>query len=421
MYRTFITYLIVIFGTINIIRIGFFMIGSDIYSLLEARRTSQLKKKRTRIPTFSVIIPAHNEEGTIVNCLKSVANSDYPANKLQIIVADDGSTDNTAMLVKAFKKNNPKLNLLLWNQKNAGKAHGLNNAILNYATGELLMCLDADSSIQSDALTEAAKYFSDKRVVAMAANVKIRPTGTLFNLIQQYEYIICYQMKRALTVFNIEYIIGGIGSVFRRKALVEVGLYDTNTITEDIDLTMKLIQKGNKNWRVIYGAKVVALTESVMDVAGLIRQRYRWKFGRTQTFYKHRNLFFNSDRKHNRFLTWFYLPFAIYSDFAFFFEPLMVSYIFYIIIRYGDLVTLISSLLIVGGYITMNVLMEPTIPWKQRLKLAAIAPSMYFFFYLLSFVEYVALIQGTIKAFKVKESVEANVANWQHVKRAKIA
>lgn len=420
MYNTFITYLIVIFGTINIIRIGFFMIGSDIYSVLEARRAKQIKSKPIKLPKISVIIPAHNEEGTILNSLSSVANSNYPQSNLQIIVADDGSTDNTAQLVIDYKKSNPKLNLEIITQQNAGKAHALNNAIRNYAIGELVMCLDADSSIDPNALKETAIYFSDKRVVAMAANVKIRATNTLFNLIQQYEYIICYQMKRALTVFNIEYIIGGIGSVFRRSALVQVGLYDTNTITEDIDLTMKLLQQGGKEWRVIYGAKVIAYTESVMDVAGLIRQRYRWKFGRTQTFYKHKNLFFNSDKKHNRFLTWFYLPFAIYSDIAFFFEPLMISYIFYIIIRYGDLVTLISSIFVVGGYITMNVLMEQTIPWKQRLKLAAIAPSMYFFFYLLSFVEYVALIQGTWKAFRVKQSVEANIANWQHVERPKI-
>ena len=421
MYQTLITSLIAIFGTINIIRIGFFMIGADIYSIKEAARVKKQKRRGVRLPYFTVVIPAHNEEGIILHSLQSVVNNNYPTNKLQIIVADDGSTDKTADLVKEYKKLHPKICLEILTQENAGKAHALNNAIRSLAIGELVMCLDADSSLHPDALSEAAQYFYDKRVVAMAANVKIRPTGTLFNLIQQYEYIVSYQVRRALTVFNIEYIIGGVGSVFRRRALLEVGLYDTNTITEDIDLTMKLLQKGNKQWRGIFWAQSTASTESVFDLAGLIRPPCPWKVGPTQTFYKHRNLFFNSNKKHNRFLTLFYLPFSVYSDIAFFFEPLIVSYIVYLIIRYGDMITLLAPLCVVGGYITLNVLVEHTIPLKQRFKLAAIAPTMYFFFYILSLAEYVALIHGGVKAFTVKKSVDANVANWQHVERPKIA
>ncbi len=190
-------------------------------------------------------------------------------------------------------------------------------------------------------------------------------------------------------------------------------------MTEDIDLSLKFLQKGGKDWRVIYGANVIAYTESVLDIKGLIRQRYRWKYGRSQTFFKHKNLFFNSGKQHNRFLTWFYLPFAIYSDFAFFFEPLLISYIFYIIIRYHDWVTLISAMLVVGGYITLNVLVEKTIPWKERLKLTLIAPSMYVFFYLLSFVEYVALVKGIIDLPKIKKSLSEGTGTWQHVDRPK--
>lgn len=420
MFTQFMTWLIVIFGTINVIRIGFFMIGSDIYSVVEAYRRKKYNSHLTKTPTFSVIIPAHNEENTVINSVNSVANNNYPKNKLQIVVIDDGSTDKTVTLLKEYAKLNPKTNLKILTQKNAGKAHALNNAMANHATGELIMCLDADSTLDPNALREAAYYFNDEQVMAMAANVKIRPDNTLLNLIQQYEYIICYQMKRALTVFNIEYIIGGIGSVFRRNALEKVGYYDTDTITEDIDLTMKILQNGGKNWKVIYGASVVAHTEGVLSLSGLIKQRYRWKFGRSQAFYKNRNLFFNTDKKHNRLLTWVNLPFAIYSDLAFFFEPLIISYIFYIIIRYTDLITLISAVVVVGGYITMNVIMEPTIPWKQRFKLALLAPSMYIFFYVLSFVEYVALIRGLINIFKIKHSIKNGGCGWQHVERPKL-
>lgn len=334
-------------------------------------------------------------------------------------MVDDGSTDKTKELVDEFIKDIKNQEVILVTQENAGKAHALNNALKNFAKGELIMCLDADSTLDNNALNEASLYFTDKKVVAMAANVKIRPTKGLLNFIQQYEYIVCYQMKRALTVFNIEYIIGGIGSVFRLDILKQINYYDTNTITEDIDLTMKLLQLGNKNYKVIYGSKVIVYTESVLTITNLIKQRYRWKFGRSQTFYKHWNLFFNRDKKHNKLLTWVYLPFAIYSDVAFFFEPILVSFIFYVVIKYGDLTTLVSALIVVGGYITINVIMENTIAWRKRLLLAIMAPTMYIFFLLLSFVEYVALIRGLINIHKVKQSVASGVCGWQHVERPK--
>lgn len=417
-YGELIAGLIVILGLLNVFRMAFFMIGSDVYTVKRALRNRRKKRITFGLPTISVIIPAHNEENTIIRTVESVLNAKYPSELLEIVVMDDGSTDLTYQMVERYR-------LLvdghfkLVRQENAGKAHALNNGMRNHATGELMMCLDADSSLAPDALLNAARYFIDPRVVALSANVKIRPTGKLFNLIQVFEYLICYQMKRAQTVFNIEYIIGGIGSTFRRSALAQVGFYDTDTITEDIDLTMKLLRLGGKDHRVIYGSDVIAYTESVLDLAGLIRQRFRWKYGRAQTFIKNRALFFNRDAKHSRWLTWVYLPYALFSDLAFFFEPFMVSYIAYIVVAYGDWVTLASAFGIVGGYITLNILAEDTIPTRLKIVLALIAPFMYFFFYLLSYVEYLALIKTYMKFWEIPASIEAKNCGWTHVERAK--
>jgi poly-beta-1,6-N-acetyl-D-glucosamine synthase len=413
-------WLIMFFGTINIIRIGFFMIGADIYTVQEARMKKRLSRKRTALPTVSVIIPAHNEEATIIYSVQSVLESDYPKNKLEVIVMDDGSTDGTAELLRQYGTDHNATNLHVIHQTNAGKAHALNNAVLNYATGELIMCLDADTSVAPDAFREAANYFQDKRVVAMSSNVKIRTNNNVLNFIQRFEYLFAFQLKRALTTYNIEYIIGGAGSMFRRKALQEVGLYDTDTITEDIDLTMKLLQQGGKEWRVIYGSKVISYTESVLDVKSLIKQRYRWKFGRMQTFFKNRNLFFATNQKHNRLFTFWYLPFSLYSEFTFLVEPLLISYVFYVIIRYQDFVTLISVIVVMSAYMMMNVIMEHTIPWKLRWKLTLIAPSMYIFSYLLGFVEYVALIKTVWNLFTIPKSLQAADNRWEHVEREKV-
>jgi cellulose synthase/poly-beta-1,6-N-acetylglucosamine synthase-like glycosyltransferase len=417
-YGQIVASLIVIFGLINIFRMAFFMIGSDIYTVKRALRTKRKQQITFGLPTISVIIPAHNEENTIIRTIESVLNATYPHELLEIVVMDDGSTDLTYQMVERYRLLvDGKFKLV--RQENAGKAHALNNGMRHHATGELMMCLDADSTLMPDALVNAASYFVDPRVVALSANVKIRPSGKLFNLIQVFEYLVCYQMKRAQTIFNIEYIIGGIGSTFRRSALIEVGFYDTDTITEDIDLTMKLLRLGGKKHRVIYGSDVIAYTESVLDLAGLIRQRFRWKYGRAQTFIKNRALFFNTSQKHSRWLTWFYLPYALFSDLAFFFEPFMVSYIAYIVIAYGDWVTLMSAIGIIGGYVALNILAEDTLPLRHKLILAAIAPLMYFCFYILSYVEYLALIKTYAKFWEIPRSIRSNNCGWTHVERAK--
>lgn len=418
-YDFLITTLIIIFGFINIIRMTLFMIGSDVYMVWQARRKKRSEKIIFGLPTFSVIIPAHNEEHTLLRSIQSVVDTRYPKDQLEIVVMDDGSSDQTYALAERFRLLHD-YNFKLVTQQNAGKAHALNRAMRYHATGELMMCLDADSTLAPDALINAARYFVDPRVVALSANVKIRPTGTLFNLIQLYEYLVCYQMKRAQTVFNMEYIIGGIGSTFRRSALVAVGYYDTDTITEDIDLTMKLLRLGNKEHRVMYGSDVIAETESVLDLKGLIRQRFRWKYGRAQTFLKNRPLFFSYNKKHAKQLTWLYLPYALFSDLAFFFEPLLISYIFYVVVLYSDWLTLITTFTVVGGYVSLNVLAEDTLPIRQKLKLALIAPTMYFFFYLLSYVEYLALIKTYTRFWEIPKSIQSGNCGWTHVERAKV-
>lgn len=406
---------IVFFGVVNLIRLTIFIVGSDLYSLKAKRE--QRKKLPRYFPLISIVIPAHNEEKTILRSVRSIIKSKYPRHKREVIVVDDGSTDQTTNIINKYKAQYRVQNLQIVKQPQRGKAHALNNAIKNYADGELVMCLDSDSYLAPNGLKNVTRYFIDEKVAAVSANVKIIPSGSFLNLIQQFEYFICYQMKRAQTVFNIEYIIGGIGSTFRKSVLEKVGYYDADTVTEDIDLTMKILQLGNNNIRVIYGADVVAHTESVLDIGGLIRQRFRWKWGRSQTFLKNINLFFNTDKRFTKGFSFVYLPFAIFSDIAFLLEPIFVLYIFFIIIRFGDAVTLAASLLIISSYIILNILMEDTISREDKLVYVIVAPFMYLFFYILSLVEYIALIKALVRLPWLRKSIYQNICRWDHVDR----
>lgn len=411
--------LITFFGVINLLRMTLFLIGSDLFSLFHH---IERKKKNNPLfqPEIAVIIPAHNEKSTVLWAIRSVLKSTYPQDKIKIIVVDDGSDDETPNLVEQYVAYYSIKNVVLIRQNNSGKARALNRGIQASGDSSLVMCLDADSYLDPTAIARAVEHFHDPLVATLSANVRIVPRNTFLNIVQQYEYLLCYQMKRAESLFSFGYIVGGIGSTFRRSVLDKVGYYDTNTVTEDIDLTMKILQLGNKKFKVSYGWDVIVHTESVLSIDGLLKQRFRWKWGRTQTFLKNANLFFSRDSKYTKSLTWFYLPFALYGDLSYFIEPLLLTYILGVSLYYHNILSLLSACVVMSTYLTLNVLAESTISLKRRVLLAFISPLMYVSFYVLSFVEYVALLRTIIGLPNLAQSLLTDTCGWVHVKRPEI-
>lgn len=404
-------YLIAGLSIINLLRVLSMLIGSDIYDICQILKGKT--KKRAYRPLITVIIPAYNEEVVIVRTIESVLANGY-ANK-QVIVVNDGSKDNTARLVRNFQRRHPGL-VTLVNQKNAGKAAAINRAIRHWAKGSLVMVVDADSILSPTAISNMVEHFRDRKVIAAAANVKVLPSNKTLGLVQRFEYLISYRMKRALTIFNMEYIIGGVGSTFRRSALLKVGLYDTDTMTEDIDLTVKCIKHfGNKKYRVHYAADAVAHTEHVLTFKSLVRQRFRWKFGRMQTFYKNRDLLFSRSKRHDKRLTWYQMPYAMFSELVLLIEPILIGYILWVSISFADVTSLISVYCIVTAFVSLVVLGEGTESWHEKLKLAVILPFLYLWLYILTLVEFLALIQSIRKSREITRPEQS--VSWEHVER----
>lgn len=167
----------------------------------------------------------------------------------------------------------------------------------------------------------------------------------------------------------------------------------------------------------MYGSDVIAYTESVHNLKDLITQRFRWKWGRCQTFLKNRNLFFNKDKRFGKLLTFFSLPFAVYGDIAFLFEPLLIGYVMFLVIAYQDITTLLSAMLILITYIIFNIMSENTITIRQKALFTFLAPTMYVLFYILAYAEYLALIKAIIKLPRLRQSIESRECHWEHVQR----
>ncbi|HYG83862.1 MAG TPA: glycosyltransferase [Verrucomicrobiae bacterium] len=397
---------------LNFARIAYMLLGADLYDIRHARK--QAAKKRPYKPLITVIIPAYNEEVGVLRTLTSVLENNY--SKKQVIVVNDGSTDRTLAKLRNFQRKHQG-RFTIVNQQNSGKATAINRAVSHWAKGKLVMVVDADSVLDRQAIGRMVEHFRDPRVVASAANVKIIPHRALLGIVQRFEYLISYRLKRASTLASMEYIVGGVGSTFRKSALVKVGLYDTDTMTEDIDVTLKLIRQfGNRYYRINYAADAIAFTEHVLSFRSLIRQRFRWKYGRMQSLFKNSQLFFSKDKKYRKQLTWYQLPYAVFGEVALLLEPLLVGFILVTTVLFFDLTSLVSVYLIVTGFVFLLVLGEETETLPAKLLLSALLPLLYFLLYILSVVEFAALVQSIKNAPQLLRRSHST-SSWEHVER----
>jgi len=362
----------------------------------------------------SVIVPAHNEERTLLRNIKSVADSTYKY--IELIIVNDSSTDATKRIAMKFQRE--YFGVKVVDVQVRGKAKALNQG-LKYAEGSLVMCLDADSAISKDAIENAVKEFRDESLIALSANVKILPGKGFLNLLQRVEYLMNYQMKKAEVLTNIQYIIGGVGSMYRLKELKEVGLYDTDTITEDIDLSMKMIEFYGKNKRIGYSPSVVVFTEAVLSIPDLYKQRIRWKYGRYQSFLKRKKLFLST--RYNFLLSWIYLPYALYAELSYLLEPLILVYVLYWIIQFGDFTMLITSLVVFITFTLLQMLGASNgYSVKERVKLALLSIIFIIPMYLVVYYEYLVTVVGIIGIKRIISERKNGVVNcdWKPVDRA---
>jgi peptidoglycan-N-acetylglucosamine deacetylase len=268
-----------------------------ILALIEKMRPDHTKEPNP-LPSVTVLIPAHNEEGVIVQTVTSVLASDHP--EMHVIVVNDGSTDDTGMLLDMHFSDEPRVQIV--HQVNRGKAAALNHA-MGLAQTEIVVTIDADTEIESDAIRQLLRHFSDPQTGAVAGNVKVGNRSRWLTRWQALEYITSQNMeKRAFDLLNCITVVPGALGAWRNKAIEAAGGITADTVAEDADLTVAIRRLG---WRVTYEERAIAWTEAPETAGALIRQRFRWTFGTLQSFWKHRDTLF---RPKYGTLGWISLP-----------------------------------------------------------------------------------------------------------------
>jgi cellulose synthase/poly-beta-1,6-N-acetylglucosamine synthase-like glycosyltransferase/peptidoglycan/xylan/chitin deacetylase (PgdA/CDA1 family)/spore germination protein YaaH len=235
-------------------------------------------------PRVAVLIPAYNEETVIARTVRSVLMSTYK--NIRIIVVDDGSKDATYKVVtETYAKEIAEGRVTVLTKPNGGKAEALNYA-LKSTDETIYVGIDADGVIAHDAIASLVCHFANPHIGAVAGNAKVGNRVNLWTRWQALEYITSQNFeRRALDLFDVVMVVPGAIGAWRTAAVKAGGGYHPDTVAEDADLTMGLLEQG---YAVIYDDQALAFTEAPINANGLARQRFRWSFGIMQAVFKHR-------------------------------------------------------------------------------------------------------------------------------------
>ncbi len=231
-------------------------------------------------PSVSIVIPAFNEERSLERTLAGVLAVDYP--DLEIVIVDDCSTDGTLARIEPFLIDHRVR--LVRKQVNEGKAMALNDAI-PLTRGELVLIQDADAVPDPQILRYLVPHFRFPRCAAVTGNPRVANRDSFLAKLQAIEFAsIVSVMRRAQRIWGRIMTMSGVIGIFRRQALLDVGLFNPEMATEDIDLTWRLQMR---HWDIRYESRAVIWMRVPQSLAGLVRQRRRWALGLSQVQARH--------------------------------------------------------------------------------------------------------------------------------------
>ena len=325
-------------------------VGSSTLYRLKQRNMLKSELRQEYYVPVTIIVPAHNEEVTIISTIRSLLSLDY--HLYEIVIVDDGSTDSTAQLIQdtfhmqqlarpirrtiscqqehaVFETQEFKVPITLVCKKNGGKADALNMGI-NISRFPYFVCMDADSVLQHDSLEKIVRpVLEDGSVVAVGGAVRpcngaeIRD-GRVISYHMPKKIIPCMQVleydrsflaaRILFDRFNGSIIISGAFGLFKKSLVISAGGYDPTTVGEDMELVVKLhvfCRQHDIPYRIRYATDAVCWTQAPETLKDLCKQRRRWHIGLFESMSRHRKILAN--RKYGLVGFISYLYFLLYE------------------------------------------------------------------------------------------------------------
>lgn len=242
------------------------------------------QKTASQLLGITMLVPAHNEQKTIKKCVISLLQQGYP--KLTVLVVDDGSTDATPKIVKALARRHKNVKYL--GKKHSGKAASLNFGLRRVKT-EVFGFIDSDTYLSSGALHNMVSYFRDEKTASVTVCIKPSKTLNFVQKIQRVEYMISAFTRKLLSMINSVYYTPGC-AIYRTNIVREVGGFDENNLTEDLEIGLRL---KNSGYRIENTIEKFAYTEVPSTFRDLFHQRMRWYRGYIHNTRKYKHMFFS--------------------------------------------------------------------------------------------------------------------------------
>jgi peptidoglycan-N-acetylglucosamine deacetylase len=231
-------------------------------------------------PLVSVVIAAYNEEDVIEKTISALLKTDYQ--QLELIVVDDGSTDNTSSTLSSIANNFRNVKILT-NKVNMGKCRSI-EAGIEFSAGQIICLVDADTVVAHDFVSEIVHSILSGEADATCGNIKVGNKVNMLTHFQSIEYVSILNRIRAIQDINgFITTMPGAACAFKKSVLASVGGYSSGSLlgslAEDADFTIRL---SLKNRRIRFAPRAIAYTEVPASWKNLFFQRRRWFFGNIQ-------------------------------------------------------------------------------------------------------------------------------------------
>ncbi len=269
--------------------IGLFAVTFYVLGLIFAKKEKPREFPEKNPPTVSIIIPAWNEAKGIAGTIESALNLNYPNGKLEIIVVDDGSKDNTYEIASKFKGiRNGKIVKVFRNKKNMGKGVSMNFAI-SKSKGEIIVTMDADNVVvKGDILKTMISSFTEPNIMCIAPTTAIYKPKGILQRIQQIEYMLGVFLRKSFSNMNAIHITSGAFSVYRKEFFDKYGGFSKEAITEDMEMALRI--QAN-NYRIVNNLNAIAYTVAPNKFVPLMKQRRRWYTGLLKCLLHYKRLY----------------------------------------------------------------------------------------------------------------------------------